>query len=272
VAAAVGDPRLRLIRLPVRTGVSHARNAAIAAARGRLLAFLDSDDEWAPGKLERQLARLDAQPSGRPALVTCRFRRHDELTDRTTPPEPPMPEGDAFEHVVAGRAPLPSTVVLPRSLIEEVGGLDEGLPALADYDLWLRLAHASTRFIEVAEPLVIKHEHGTRQISSDPDQLAAAFPLLDEKWGPRIRERSGDAAYRRWRSRLLASIAYVRVRRAVTRGQRLAAWRHCLALARHAPWSPAYVAYGLGLATLGLRGYDGAARLKDAVLRGTRSG
>ena len=141
------------------------------------------------------------------------------------------------------------------------------MPALADYELWIRLADASVRFTEISEPLVVKHEHGTRQISGDPEALLAGFAAVDARWGRRIRERCGEAAYRRWRHRLLASIEYVRVRRAVALGHRLAAWRHCAALAGHAPWAPGYAAYGVGLASLGLGGYDALARLKDAARR-----
>ena len=50
------DPRVRLYRKPAQSGASASRNLAIAAARGRWLAFLDSDDLWLPDKLERQLA------------------------------------------------------------------------------------------------------------------------------------------------------------------------------------------------------------------------
>jgi GT2 family glycosyltransferase len=182
-----------------------------------------------------------------------------------------MPDGDAFRHVVAGRAPLPSTALIPRGVVDALGGLDERLPALADYELWLRLADASTRFVELPAALVVKHEHGTRQISSDPEALLAGFLALDARWGRRIRERCGDAAHRRWRHRLLASIEYVRVRQTVARGHRLAAWRHWATLAGHAPWAPAYAAYGLGLATLGLGAYEALARLKDAARRRARA-
>jgi glycosyltransferase involved in cell wall biosynthesis len=58
-AEAIGDPRLRVIRLAENRGPSGARNAGMEAARGEWIAFQDSDDEWLPSKLERQFAAME---------------------------------------------------------------------------------------------------------------------------------------------------------------------------------------------------------------------
>jgi glycosyltransferase involved in cell wall biosynthesis len=261
------DPRIRVIRLPRNRGVSRARNIGIQDARGHLVAFLDSDDEWLPDKLERQVARFREHPAEDKALVSCRFIRYDDLTHRTATPTRPILPGDAFDQLVQGQAPLPSCVMIPRPVLVAVGGLDEALAAFADYELWLRLADAATCFVEIGDVLVIKHEHGTRQISGDPEMMLDAFRTLDQKWGARIQQRSGRSTYRRWQAGFLASVQYVRVRRAIARADRAAAWRHWLHLCRYAARSPRYAVYGLGLATLGLHGYDALARIKDRVAR-----
>src|ERR1700677_5167969 len=60
--AQVADPRLRLLQHTHNRGAAAARNTGIEAACGRFVAFLDSDDEWSPLKLELQLAELKAAP------------------------------------------------------------------------------------------------------------------------------------------------------------------------------------------------------------------
>jgi teichuronic acid biosynthesis glycosyltransferase TuaG len=78
-AAAAEDPRIRLIRLEPNGGVARARNEALAAAQGRFIAFLDSDDLWLPQKLERQVAFMKAKEA---AVSYTAFRRIDESGSR----------------------------------------------------------------------------------------------------------------------------------------------------------------------------------------------
>ena len=106
VVEALADPRVHYIRRP-NGGASAARNTGIEAARGDIVAFVDSDDEWLPRKLEVQLARLrECDP--RTGVVYCRLRRYDDLTDREIYEKPPTRrgyEGDVFWRLLTGWHP-----------------------------------------------------------------------------------------------------------------------------------------------------------------------
>lgn len=58
IIAGFQDTRLRYLRLPQRAGAAKARNVGILGAKGEMVAFQDSDDEWMPEKLEKQVAVL----------------------------------------------------------------------------------------------------------------------------------------------------------------------------------------------------------------------
>jgi glycosyltransferase involved in cell wall biosynthesis len=155
-----GEPRVMVVWLPHTGRPSMVRNAALLRATGEYIAFLDSDDLWAPRKLERQIETLRAR-------VNCRWSYTAFL--RVDGSGKPLPEeaqrlwipheGDIFEQVATGRASIRTPSVLAtRQLIAQAGGFDEGLLSAEDYDLWLRLALYSEVAI-VDEPLVYVRCH-----------------------------------------------------------------------------------------------------------------
>ena len=135
--------RVRIVRQPNR-GLAAARNAGIAAARGRYLAFLDADDVVAPTKLAEQLAVLERAPgvgwtycdvmietaaTGGKITASERFGYGARSLD-----------GWLFPELIRGNFIPAIAPLVRRSLIDATGGFDESLTALEDWDLWLRLA------------------------------------------------------------------------------------------------------------------------------------
>jgi glycosyltransferase involved in cell wall biosynthesis len=143
-------------------GVSAARNVGIRSARGDWIALLDSDDEWLPTKLERQLDALARQP--RFHLCHC-----DEIWMRDGRRVIPRKRhaksgGWIFEECLPLCAISPSSAMIRRSVFAELGLFDEELPACEDYDYWLRFCSRHP-VLYVDEQLVVKHGGHDDQLS-----------------------------------------------------------------------------------------------------------
>ena len=163
--AGYGDA-LRVLRQENR-GVSAARNAGIAAAQGEILAFLDSDDVWLPGKLQAQIDFFAAHPE---ALICQTEELWVKNGRRVNPGRRHRKRGGMiFEASLELCLVSPSAVMIRRELFERVGHFDEGLPACEDYDLWLRVSRRfPVHLIEAA--LIVKR-------GGHPDQLYRGWGL-----------------------------------------------------------------------------------------------
>jgi glycosyltransferase involved in cell wall biosynthesis len=143
-------------------GVSAARNAGIAATSDEWLAFLDSDDEWLPEKLQCQMDALEAEPE----MMVCHT---DEIWIRNGKHVNPMKKhnkhgGWIFDKCLPLCCISPSSVIIHRSVLDEIGFFDQSLPACEDYDLWLRVA-SSYPVLYISEKLVVKHGGHQDQLS-----------------------------------------------------------------------------------------------------------
>ncbi len=265
----IADPRIRLLCLGSNHGVGRARNAGIQAARGGLVAFLDSDDEWLPGKLERQVARFRDATDQRVGVVYCRCAAYEHATQRERGHRHPLYEGDVFLRLLGGwQPPTASVVMVDRATLARVGAFDEAVPYAEDYDLWLRLAQASVHFLGVDEVLAIKHDSEGWQLSADPAIRARALRILRARWGPLIRRHLGRGSYRRWQAKQSARVhetRYARVVDALARGDRRAAWKDSLAMFGSRPWG-AWPFRTFALALLGPRWHRGVTRAWAAVV------
>lgn len=142
-------------------GVSNARNTGIGLATGDWIALLDSDDEWMPCKLERQINALQRKPG-------FMFCHTNEIWLRNGRRVNPMKKhaktgGRIFRHCLPRCVISPSSVLIQRNLLTQ-SGFDETLPACEDYDLWLRLC-AAHPVLYVDDQLLIKHGGHADQLS-----------------------------------------------------------------------------------------------------------
>ena len=162
VLGKVADPRLRVIRHEQNRGAAAARNTGLAAARGSLIAFQDSDDEWCISMLERQLQRRaaagpDFEVSYCAKVVHGRDD-HGNFGPRYCAYVPPadrtVVEGDVLDEVFQNAIASTQTIVVTKRLLEQVGGFDETLRVGVDWELTVRLAR-HTKFAFIEEPLVM---------------------------------------------------------------------------------------------------------------------
>jgi glycosyltransferase involved in cell wall biosynthesis len=169
IAAGSGANPVIIERAEHRAGPAAARNRGLGIARAPLVAFLDSDDLWAPDKLARQLAFMRANPALAISQTQEIWIRNGR---RVNPGRRHLKRaGDFFVDSLRTCPVSPSSVIARADLLRSVGGFDESMLACEDYDLWLRILAGHK--IGLLDEYLVTRRAGHR------DQLSATIPALD---------------------------------------------------------------------------------------------
>lgn len=180
VLKQISDPRLRIGRNEGPRGPSAARNRGVALSDAPWIAFQDSDDIWLPGKLSRQMARLEnsdfvAAYCG--MLVKQDARPETPVEARLPDPALHPLEGDILPSLTATSYISTQMLVIRRDVFDAVGGFDEDLTALVDWELMLRVAQKGpVAFIDA--DLVVQRMSGNSITRSSRKRLAAQEYVL----------------------------------------------------------------------------------------------
>jgi glycosyltransferase involved in cell wall biosynthesis len=179
VPVEVPDGRQLRALVNTRTpGLAGARNTGITSSRGAMIAFCDDDDSWQPGKLTLQVGLLE-QPAVSFVASGIRVHHGDSAVVRIPPAE------IGFRELIRDRITElhPSTFVMRRSALDEIGLVDEKIPGSygEDYDLLLRAArHGGVRAVQ--QPLVDVFWHEQSYFADRWQTIAAALRFLLAKY------------------------------------------------------------------------------------------
>jgi glycosyltransferase involved in cell wall biosynthesis len=161
---------INYVRLPSRSGVVAARNKAISVARGEWIACCDSDDVWAPTKLERQAEFIrDWSGSRRIALLGTHGSNMNDAKRVISPAV--MGPSSEREYEQLWRSGgiffvIHSSVLFPRADFEALGGYTTEYGAADDFEFFCRMADRGV-VINLPEPLVYYRKRaGSVQLAS----------------------------------------------------------------------------------------------------------
>ncbi|HSD47781.1 MAG TPA: glycosyltransferase family A protein [Pyrinomonadaceae bacterium] len=152
-------------------GVSAARNTAIAAARGSLLAFLDGDDVWLPNYLEVQVAQILADPTIDVLYPNVQmFGGSSEVGEEFMTICPSSGEV-TFERLLLQECNVSNCSIARREAIVRAGGFDESLRSVEDFYLWLSVLKQGGR-IAYHRRVLARYRRRPGSLTADPIWLS----------------------------------------------------------------------------------------------------
>lgn len=155
--------KIRYICHTNNQGVAAARNTGIRASRGKYIALLDSDDEWLPEKLDKQIKILqDGSPELGAVYSDLLFIDANSKNINKLRNSNPKKEGYIYEDLLGeNHVGPPSTFLIRKECFHKVGLFDDSLNTMDDWDMWIRIAKYY-RFFLIKIPLVKYRLHSNQ--------------------------------------------------------------------------------------------------------------
>jgi len=161
-AQSFRDFEIIVIEDKEQKGPAYARNLGAKKAKGKYLAFLDSDDLWVKDKLEKQLKFLRDNPEYKICYTDEKWVRNGQHLNQMKKHQ--KYHGWIFEQCLPLCIISASSILMEREVFDSLGGFDESFVVCEDYDLWLRMA-AKYPIAYLDEKLIIKRGGHADQLS-----------------------------------------------------------------------------------------------------------
>ena len=160
-------PKINLI-CQENKGVSAARNIGIRASSGDWVCFLDSDDEWKKNKLSEQMLAIKKNTNYSFCHSNEEWIKNGKKINQKKKHK--KYGGDIFKECLDMCRISPSSVMINKSVFDDIGFFNEDLVVCEDYELWLRIcAHYKVLFVD--EPLIIKYGGHEGQLSNSIESI-----------------------------------------------------------------------------------------------------
>lgn len=173
-------PSVRCVVLERNSGAQAARNRGIMEAAGEWIAFQDSDDEWTPDKLEKQIAVIAETGFDPLTVVHTDAWCYDPASGERKIWSIMPCEGQVHTDLLRSPAPLFPTMLTSKAALEQIGLLDEDIPSYQEWDTAIRLARIC-RFIHLHEPLFVYHFHAGEAISKNKERDVEGYQYVVDK-------------------------------------------------------------------------------------------
>jgi|Deesub1362A_J573_1020465.scaffolds.fasta_scaffold00470_17 glycosyltransferase involved in cell wall biosynthesis len=251
VVRSFHDRRIKYIRHMRNKGAAAARNTGIKAAKGKYIAFQDSDDEWVPEKLEKQIRMFENAPSKVGVVYTGLWRLRGNKRIYIPSTKITTKDGDIHGELLKGNF-VSIHALVKNECFGKAGLFDERLPRLQDWELFIRISKYYY-FKYIDEPLVISHCMPD-SISVSQGALVKALQIILEKHHEEFkRDRRLLASHQYWIGNLLCQDSKVNQGR-----------QYLLKAVRAHPLNAKYL-LALIISLFGGDAYSKAVRLKSRI-------
>ena len=173
-------PIARYVSMGGNSGVAAARNRAVTEAQGDLIGYLDDDDEWFPDKIRKQVAVFEAHPdAGIVYGVGLKWNDDTGKEEGFTWSYTVFRDSPSFQDMLAAdRIGSTSHPLIKKEVLRDVNGFQEkGIPAVEDYELWLRIIRRYPGY-GLKEALYRKHMNNSEHVSRNRNRTFEGYRYI----------------------------------------------------------------------------------------------